>query len=546
MSLTQFSKLFLNLDSSNSINEKLEILKNYFSIKNDLENSWSIYLLTGKKNKRFISGRSLKKIFSDIYEFPLWLIDTCYLKVGDSAEVITLLLENKNIKKKKLLQEISLDELLNKILPELVVLNEDEKKLRVKKIWENLPKENLLIFNKILTGTFRVGVSTGLITKSIANLINLDEAIISHRLMGNFVPSAKSYKFLINEKIVLEELNYKPYPFLLASTFEKKVSEESISNFQFEWKWDGIRIQLIKRSGKVSLWTRGEDLVNKSFPELVEKTFFIKDDFVIDGELLVWNFKEELPMNFSLLQKRINRKSPSKLIQNNLPIIFIAYDLIELKGKDERDLDLKNRRIKLEKNLHKWINESEEDISKIFKISNLLFPKTWKEAENLKNKSRDNATEGLVIKKKNSLYTSGRKKGTWWKYKVDPMQLDAVLIYAKAGSGKRAGLYTDYSFALWNDGKLIKFASAYSGLNNTEITELDKWIRKNTVERFGPVRSVRPEMVFEISFENIQISNRNKAGISVRFPRITKWRKDKNIKDADTLENAKKLMTNKL
>ena len=546
MSLNKFSELFLNLDSTNSINKKLEILKKYFSTNDDLENSWSIYLLTGKKNKRFISGRSLKSFFSDIYEFPLWLIDTCYLRVGDSAEVITLLLNSKNIGKNKVMKDISLDELLNNILPELAVLEEDEKKLRVKEIWTKLPKENLLIFNKILTGTFRVGVSIGLITKSIANLINLDEAIISHRLMGDFEPSAKSYKFLINNKIDLEELNYKPYPFLLANTFEKKIKEESINNFQYEWKWDGIRIQLIKRLGKVSIWTRGQDLVNRSFPELVENTLFIKDDFVIDGELLVWNFAEELPMNFSFLQKRINRKDPSKSIQNNLPIIFIAYDLLELKGIDKRKFNLGNRRINLEKNFHKWRNQSEKDISSIFKISNLLFPKNWEEVENLKNKSRENGTEGLVIKNKNSIYASGRKMGIWWKYKVDPMQLDAVLIYAKGGSGKRAGLYTDYSFALWKDGQLIKFASAYSGLNNEEIKELDKWIRKNTIEKFGPVRSVKPKMVFEISFENIQVSNRHKAGIAVRFPRISKWRKDKNIKDADTLENAQKLMINKL
>ena len=545
MSLNKFSELFLNLDSNNSTNKKIEILKNYFSTNDDLENSWSIYLLTGKKNKRIISGRYLKSFFSDIYDFPSWLIDTCYLKVGDSAEVITLLLKSKNIEKNKFIQDISLDELLNKILPELAVLKEDEKKSRVKEIWSKLPKENLLIFNKILTGTFRVGVSIGLITKSIANLINLDEAIISHRLMGDFEPSAQSYKFLINNKIDLEELNYKPYPFLLANTFEKKITEESINNFQYEWKWDGIRIQLIKRLGKVSIWTRGQDLVNRSFPELVENTLFIKDDFVMDGELLVWNFEDQLPMNFSFLQKRINRKSPSKSIQNNLPVIFVAYDLIEKKGEDIRQLDLANRRNKLEKYFHKWINESEKDISRIFKISNLLFPKSWEQAENLKNKSRENGTEGLVIKNKNSKYITGRKKGIWWKYKVDPMQLDAVLIYAKGGSGRRAGLYTDYSFALWKDGELIKFASAYSGLNNTEIKELDRWIRQNTIDRFGPVRSVRPEMVFEISFENIQISKRHKSGIAVRFPRITKWRKDKLIKDADTLENAKKLMLNK-
>ena len=229
-------------------------------------------------------------------------------------------------------------------------------------------------------------------------------------------------------------------------------------------------------------------------------------------------------------------------MQKSLPIMFIAYDLLEINGKDQRDSNLEIRRNSLEKHLYDWLNESKEELSNIFKISDLIYPKNWEEVETFKNNSRDNGTEGLVIKNKKSIYTLGRKKGLWWKYKVDPMQLDAVLIYAKGGSGIRAGLYTDYSFALWKDGELIKFASAYSGLNNTEIKELDRWIRQNTIDRFGPVRSVRPEMVFEISFENIQISKRHKSGIAVRFPRITKWRKDKLIKDADTLENAQKLM----
>ena len=546
MSLKKFSELFNDLDSCNSSNKKIEILQNYFSSTEDLENAWTIFILSGKKNKRFISGLSLKALFSEIYKYPLWLIDSCYLKVGDSAEVISLLLKNIIPDNNKKLENISLNELLSESLVEVSLLKEDEKKLKIKDIWEKIPQENYLVINKILTGTFRVGVSIGLITKAIANLINIDEAIISHRLMGEFIPSVESYNLLTSKKINPSELTYKPYPFLLAHTFEKKIIETSIKNFQFEWKWDGIRIQLIKRSGKVSIWTRGQDLVNKSFPELEENTLFIKDDFVMDGELLVWDFTQGVPLNFSLLQKRINRKNPSKSIQNKFPIIFIAYDLLEINGEDKRGLIMETRRINLVRNFYEWIHKSEKDISFIFKLSNLLFPKTWEEAEYLKNKSRENGTEGLVIKNKNTIYTSGRKKGIWWKYKVDPMQLDAVLIYAKGGSGKRAGLYTDYSFALWDKGQLIKFASAYSGLNNHEIKELDKWIRKNTIERFGPVRSVKPEMVFEISFENIQISKRHKSGLAVRFPRITKWRKDKNIKDIDTLENAKKLMKNML
>jgi len=542
MSLKKFSELFGDLDSINSTNNKIEVLKNYFLSNDPIDNSWAIYLLTGKSNKRFISGRYLKNLFSQIYEYPQWLIDTCYLKVGDSAEVITLLLKNKTYSRKKKLSNISLNELLSETIPALSKLNEEEKNLEIKNLWETLPEDNHLIFNKILTGTFRVGVSIGLITKSISKLINIEEEIISHRLMGDFKPSIDSYEFLINKNINLQELNSKPFPFLLANTIEDKIFKNSTNDFQFEWKYDGIRMQLIKRSGNVSLRTRGQELVNESFPELVEKMSHIKDDFVLDGELLVWNFKEQIAFDFSLLQKRINRKSPTRSIQIKYPIIFIAYDLLEINGSDIREIKLENRRIELEKYFSKWQIKTENNISDIVKICDLIFPKDWHDALTYKEKSRENNTEGLIIKKKASIYSSGRKKGIWWKYKVDPMQLDAVLIYAKGGSGRRAGLYTDYSFALWKDKELIKFASAYSGLTNIEIKELDKWIRKNTIEKFGPVRSLKPEMVFEISFEKIQISKRHKSGIAVRFPRITKWRKDKKINDADSLENAYELM----
>ena len=545
MSLNKFSELFMELDSINSTNKKIETLTNYFLSNEPLENSWTIYLLSGKNNKRFVTGKYLKNFFSEVYQYPLWLIDSCYLKVGDSAEVITLLLKNEETFKNDKFNKISLNELLGKTLPELSLLEENKKKVKLKQIWENLPRENHLTFNKILTGTFRVGVSIGLITKSISKLINLDEEIISHRLMGEFNPSIQSYESLIDKKINQKESTYKPYPFLLANAFEEKIKEDEIKDYQFEWKWDGIRIQLIKRLGNLSIWTRGQELVNESFPELLKKISYIKDDFVLDGELLVWDFKEKVPLNFSFLQKRINRIAPSKLIQNKYPITFIAYDLLEIKGVDKRAIKLEQRRIDLEEFFFKWQNEVGENISDILKISNLLFPNNWKEAEKFKISSRENNTEGLIIKNKSSIYSSGRKKGIWWKYKVDPMQLDAVLIYAKGGSGRRAGLYTDYSFALWKDEELIKFASAYSGLTNKEIKELDKWIRKNTLEKFGPVRSVKPVMVFEISFENIQISNRHKSGLAVRFPRITKWRKDKNIKEADSLDNAYKMMRNK-
>ena len=543
MSLNKFSKLFFDLDSNNSTNKKIDLLISYFLSNSALNNCWTIFLLIGKSNKRFISGKSLREYYSKSYKLPVWLIDTCYQKVGDSAEVITLLLTNKTNSKES--KDISLNDLIKIKLPELKVINEEEKIEKIKQYWEEIPHRNLLVFNKILTGTFRIGVSKGIIKKSLSKLAGVDESIIAHRLMGEFIPTVKTYSFIVSKQLHQKELGYKPYPFQLANTLDIPLKSLLIADHQFEWKYDGIRGQIIKRNKNITIWTRGEELVNNSFPELVNLITLLKDDFVIDGEILIWDSVKDCPDDFGLLQKRLRRKSPSNKIQKDLPISFLIYDLLELNGEDLRENILSERRAKLEKVYLNWKDKTSDPYFYKLRLTNLFKLYNWEDVENKKNDSRNFNTEGLVIKNKNSKYLPGRKKGNWWKYKVDPMQLDAVLIYAKGGSGKRADLYTDYSFALWKGKELTKFASAYSGLNNEEIKELDKWIRKNTVNKFGPVRSVKPFLVFEISFENIQFSIRHKSGIAVRFPRITKWRRDKNIYDADTIENAYKLMIKK-
>ena len=541
MSLNKFSKLFEDLDSNNSSNKKVNSLTKYFKLNNNLNNILTIYLLIGKKNKRFISGKSLREYYANIYKIPKWLIDECYSKVGDSAEVIALLLQDK-ILEKNIKDDISLNELINEILPKLKKLDENKKKLYIKSLWEKISKDNQLIFNKILSGTFRIGVSKGLVVKAISNMTGVDESIILHRLMGELEPIEETYMFLINQKLEQKELDYKPYPFQLANTFDERIKETiSVDKYQFESKWDGIRSQIIKRSNNISIWTRGEELVNKTFPELIKIISHFKNDFVLDGEILIWDENKNRPKNFSLLQKRLGRKSPSLKIQKDLPVVFMAYDILEINGKDIRSKILSERRNILEKSFSNLISEDKSIIGKI-KITKLHQISNWIDLEEVKNSARKSNTEGLVIKDKQSEYVPGRKKGNWWKYKIDPMQLDGILIYARPGSGKRADLYTDYSFGIWEDNKLVTFANAYSGLNNEEIRELDKWIRRNTLEKFGPVRSVKPELVFEISFDNIQISKRHKSGIALRFPRITKWRRDKKIKDADSLDNAYELM----
>ena len=312
MSLNKFSKLFEELDSNNSINMKINSLTEYFKINNDLNNILTIYLLIGKRNKRFISGKSLKEYYGDIYDIPKWLIEICYSKVGDSAEVISLLIQDKLIDE-NIKDDISLNELINKILPNLTKLDECKKKSYIKALWEKISKENQLVFNKILTGSFRIGVSKGLVVKAISNMTGIDESIILHRLMGELEPNEETYMFLINQNLKQKELDYKPYPFQLANTFDETIKETtSIKKYQFESKWDGIRSQIIKRSGNISIWTRGEEIVNKTFPELIEKISDFKMDFVLDGEILIWDENKNRPKNFSFLQKRLGRKSKTK------------------------------------------------------------------------------------------------------------------------------------------------------------------------------------------------------------------------------------------
>ncbi len=541
MSLNKFVKLFNALDAENSLNNKVDLLISYFELNNEINNIWTISLLMGKVNKRYLTGKLLRIYYSQIYNLPIWLIENCYSKVGDSAEVISLLLKGKVNERDLKKKDISLDKLMNSTLNKLSKEDDEIKKETLKYLWENIPNENHLVFNKLLTGGFRVGVSKGLITKSIAKMVSIDQSIILHRLMGNIAISVDTYKTLINKKINNNEFAYKPYPFQLAKNFEENIKKQSVKSFQFEWKWDGIRSQIIKRGNDITIWTRGEEIVDNSFPELIDLISSIDDNVVFDGEIIAWDKLKDSPKDFSFLQKRLGRKSPSLKIKNEIPVIFMAYDLLEINGKDIRDNILSERRSYLEV-IFKYHKEKYGEFSNQFKITQLHNITDWQNLENFRNKARNYKTEGLVIKYKNSKYLTGRKAGGWLKFKTDPMQLDGVLIYAKVGSGKRANLFTDYSFALWNDDKLVKFASAYTGLNNDEIIKLDRWIRKNTLEKFGPVRSVKPELVFEISFDNIQISNRHKSGIALRFPRISKWRTDKRIEDADTLQNAFKLL----
>ncbi|HEY9621709.1 MAG TPA: ATP-dependent DNA ligase [Crinalium sp.] len=532
--MKRFADLFQKIDATTSTNEKVKALQQYLRDEQPSNAVWALYLLLGKTRKRLITSRVLRDVFLSISDIPEWLFEDCYAQVGDSAEVISLLLQDTS-DQPKIGSEMPLHVWMEDVIPQVkAIASNTELRDLIVSWWSSLTSFEVFILNKVLTGAFRVGLSEKLVIKAIATEYDIPESDVAHRLMGDFEPTVEFYDRLITAEEEESRSPSRSYPFFLASPLEEeRFTGEDLSLWQAEWKWDGIRAQIIRRAGQIFIWSRGEDLITHQFPEFESAFLAFPDGLVFDGEILCW--EGDRPLSFNHLQQRLGRKKVTAKVMQTNPVHFIAYDLLEHDGHDIRSMPLGERRALLIETLQQ-INSDRVSVSASLKFESL------DELRSLREQSRHQGAEGLVIKALESPYLVGRKRGYWWKYKVDPMSLDAVLIYAQAGSGKRANLFTDYTFALWDGEELISFAKAYSGLDNAEIDELDKWIRRHTIEKFGPVRSVEPTHVFEIGFEGIAHSNRHKSGISVRFPRILRWRKDKPVKEADTIQSALNLL----
>ena len=549
-----FAALFSQLDGTGSTSAKLEALQAYFLSAAPADAAWALALLLGKRRRRLITGRRLREICLAGTELPEWLFEACHAQVGDSAETVALLWQQRadgtgepsrwDGNPGRVTFEDPLALWMDERLPQLAALDGEKQTEAVQACWRSLPPDQLLLVNKLLSGGFRVGVSTGLVTRALAQSAELDEALVAHRLMGGFTPSAAAFAELTAADAQGESLSARPYPFFLASPLEAGQLEQTPpEGWQLEWKWDGIRGQLIHRSGGCSLWSRGEELINEAFPELIALAEQLPQGTALDGEVIVWHGDAETPEAFTSLQRRLGRKAPSSSLQRDCPAAFVAYDLLEDQGTDLRQQPLQRRREQLEQLYENWQDAQGAEGKGRMRLSPTQTLRSWGDLDHLRDQARGQRAEGLMLKALDSPYLVGRKRGHWWKHKLEPLRLDAVLLYAQAGSGKRANLYTDYSFGLWNsDGELVTFAKAYSGLDNAEIRELDRWIRAHTTERFGPVRAVEPLQVFELAFEGIQPSKRHKCGFAVRFPRISRWRTDKPASEADSLANAMALM----
>jgi len=530
--MKRFTQLFLELDASNRKTEKLAALKRYFKDVPNADGAWAVFFLTGNRLKRPIKLADFREWAGQSCGFPAWMVDECYDHVGDLAETLALLLSDHGDKKP------SVDKPLCAIVEEDIAplreMEPVEQRARIEKLWSELDGDSCFVFNKLITGGFRVGVSQTIVSAALAELAQVEPAIMAHRLMGTWQPTPEAYRSLFTG-VGIDDQTSKPYPFCLAYPLDDtaKNALSSPSDWQIEWKWDGIRAQLIKRGKEVIIWSRGEEIVTEQFPEVAEAAARFADSMVLDGELLAWAIDRPAP--FSELQRRLGRKKVGAKLRKDVPIVFMAYDLLELAGEDLREQTTAMRRERLET----FENQIHEEA---FKLSPLVEAPTWEQVSELRETSRFRRVEGLMLKHKGAPYIAGRKKGQWWKWKVAPFTVDAVMVYAQQGHGRRAGLYTDYTFSVWMDDQLVPIAKAYSGLSDNEIRQVDRWIRQNTADSHGPVRVVKPELVFEIAFEGINESKRHKSGIAVRFPRIARWRRDKLATEADRLGTVKALL----
>lgn len=530
-----FAELIVSISIAKSTNEKVELLKHYFDNATSTDKLWLIALFTDRKPPKLISSTLLQAWMTEWTALDKWLWDECYHTVGDLAETVSLLFTAYN-------QHPQPSSLTNYIQQFYALKKESEenKKEFVHNCLLDLNKDGKFVFIKLITGGFRIGVSKQLVVQALAQHIQWPIAQVSLQLTGQWDALNTTFEELFDTKRNTTDYS-KPYPFFLARPLEQTIYDLGEEEHWFaEWKWDGIRCQCIKRNDEVYIWSRGEELITDSYPELQQACSQLPNGTVLDGELMAIEQKpfDDIPFTalpFSQLQKRLNRKKITKQLLQQIPIGFIAYDILEFEGTDIRNKKMAERRLLLKDVLS-------QSTSSIIYASPLIEYKQWKDLVERREQSRLYKTEGLMLKNKNSVYGHGRVTGSWWKWKINPYSIDAVLLYALKGHGRRSNLYSDYTFALQDGDKLVTFAKAYSGLTDKEMKEVDAFVKANGIEKFGPVRTVKPELVFEIGFEGIAESNRHKCGVAVRFPRILRWRKDKQVSDINTIDDLKQLL----
>ena len=549
--MREFAKLYQRLDETTKTNDKVSAMRDYFSQASGSDAAYALYFLLGNKLKPSLPTRIIRRAARLGAEVPEWLFEETYQWVGDLAETAAAMAKGRSQGGQETLSET----IAERLLPLLRSASGTQRSTRksplssdrrmemdeslastLVELWSRYDLLERFVFNKLLTGNLRVGVSAKLVTKALSQWCGVPSEELCHRMMGEWEPSETFFKQLVAPEYSGSS-PAKPYPFCLAHPLPQGYSEEnSVVDFLAEWKWDGIRAQLVRRAGRTYLWSRGEELLEGRFPEIECAAEGLPDGLVLDGEVL--GYRDGVPLAFTLLQRRIQRRKPGVKLLGEVPVVFIAFDILEHEGKDVRQEAYQKRRSLLES--LDWgggaCGGQAMRISEVFSFSD------WGALFQKRDTAREHGSEGLMLKHRQGRYDVGRVTGTWWKSKVTPYTVDAVLVYAQRGHGRRAGMFSDYTFALWEEDRLVPFAKAYSGLSDQEIVRVDRWIKENTQKKFGPVHEVPAVLVMELAFENLQESSRHKSGIAVRFPRIVRWREDKRAGDADRLDDIRKML----
>jgi DNA ligase-1 len=556
----RFAELYQALDASTSTQSKVGALVRYLGATPAHDAAWAVYFLAGGRPRQVVGTALVRELACRIAGIDGWLFEECYQAVGDLAETIAHVLPPGASG-----SDAGLAFWVEERLLPLRGLAPAEQAVRVAEDWQQLGAAERFLYVKLIGGGFRVGVSRLLVQRALAERAGVDVKHIAERMMGytdkGLAPSAARLAELLAPEASADRVAGQPYPFFLAHPLPADPATLGPrEQWQVERKYDGIRAQLVCRDSNVWIWSRGEELVTERFPEVAAAAAALPRGTVLDGELLAWLLDAATPAPFALLQRRIGLKNVTRRALDQAPVRFVAFDLLEADGQDLRALPQHLRRVRLEA----LVGGTALSISPLLPAAG-----GWAELAAERARSRALGVEGLMLKHVDSRYGSGRTKseGTWWKWKIDPLTVDGVLIYAQAGHGRRASVYTDYTFAVWNRAPanaqeaeavaeaiarrepprpgaltLVPFAKAYSGLTDDQFARVDRIIRAHTVDKFGPVRSVRPSLVFELGFEGIASSARHKSGIAVRFPRMLRIRDDKPIWQADSLDTLRALM----
>ncbi len=539
--MKRFTELFQRLDATTRTTEKRAALVDYFKSAPPRDAAWAVYVLAERKIGKGVSTTQLRQWAAELSGHPQWLVDECMTVAGDLSETLSLLVPNPADGS----TAPPLHEIVEERLAVLGKMPHAQQKQTILRTWAELSTDQRLAFHKLLSGNFRVGVSRQMLVRALAEVAAVEPAIIAHRLAGHWVANEESLKALLapvdaDSVAATNPLDAPavPYPFMLAHALHEPPADAlgNVDDWSIEWKWDGIRAQVIRKTNTIAIWSRGDELVNGAFPEIVQAASALPAGTVIDGELLAWDDRVSLPLPFARLQRRLNRKGVEMSFWPEVPVTFVAFDVLERDGVDLRSKPLAERLVILDDLLKNVANTG------VWRRSDLIKPANWDELAKRIEESRDRGVEGVMIKRIDSVYQPGRVTGLWWKLKVDPYTVDAVLIAAEPGHGRRAGLLTDYTFGVWNGDTLVPVAKAYSGLTDKEIAEVDKFARRHTLTKHGPVHVIEPLRVFELGFEAIAASTRHKSGVALRFPRMLRMRDDKTPTEADRLTTLQELL----